>query len=286
MNFSDEGVFKELINKRAFLDKVVLSINGLKKQDYGPRLRDVVNTPIGGPNRKYAWKVSGRLVQSANSFELLHGRMQLQRILPPLLFTIHSDGAPITRAMLRHALKALCEQVWKASISSLELTLDFNGIPPDFFRRNLFSPAHKFNSIVDEMGRETHYFGGPTSAMQAYAYQKTRAVTRLEFRLKRPFLRQHGITSIADLVKLRNIDLSRQLRVRELDAGTAEALVERVAAVDPGDIRRRILVMWLRDLPVREVVSASKKYFGGSNELMKVSLLEAHLHRMQRELVV
>jgi hypothetical protein len=285
MRISEVGVFPNLFNLRAFFDKVVVGIRARKKDVPGRAVQVTTSKAIGGAGRKYARKQSGVITASGNPFDLTYGPLQLKAILPALMLTLRSGAAPTTVKELTAAIDAICEKGWRASISSAELTFDVTGLPIEFFRHSLFSSAHKFKRLRDEEGRRTYYVGGRTSPWQVRIYQKTETVVRLEFVLRRPFLRQHSITKISDLKKLRTLDLSRRLWLGELDETAARSLELKVAASSE-DVRRRILVTWLKDLPLRESVSAAKKHFGASpRDLILESLVDGGLRRMQLKLV-
>jgi hypothetical protein len=280
------GVFPRLLNQKSFLDKLVVGIRGRRKDAPGLAVEMTSSKAIGGGKAKYARMQSGVISASGNSFDLLYGPMQLTAIIPPLLLTLRSDAAPITVEEITEVTDAICEEKWSASISSLELTFDFIGLPIEFFRRTIFSSAHRYRMICDEKGWRTYYVGGRTSPWQVRIYQKTEEVVRVEFVLRRPFLRQHGITEIADLEKLRNIDLRKRLQLRQLNTAAARNLELKAATTELDDVRRRILVRWFKDLPLRESIPAAKKYFGAApDELTQMSPVDARLRRMQSRLV-
>jgi hypothetical protein len=281
------GVFLDVLNQAAFLDKLVVGIRGRRKDAPGLAVQVTPSKAIGGKGRKYARKQSGVVTASGNPFDLLYGPMQLMAIIPPLMLTLRSSAAPITVEEITEVLDAICEEKWRASISSLELTFDFTGLPIEFFRRTIFSSAHRCRMIRDEKGWRTYYVGGRTSPWQVRIYQKTEKVVRVEFVLRRPFLRQHGITEIADLERLRNIDLRKLLRLRQLNMAAAKGLELKVAAAELDDVRRRILVRWLKDWPLRKSVPVAKKHFGAAPEELTVeSAVDRRLRRMQRALTI
>lgn len=281
-----EGVFPSLVNRAAFLDKVVVSIQGTKKGSTDRRLRDVTNEAIGGVGRKYARKESGVLASSGNSYDLAYGPMTLIGILPSMSLTIRSDRAPTTAAMVRSGMQAVCEECWRTSISQVELTFDFTAHPIRFFRHSIFTSAHRFRWLRDDDGKETFYFGGVTSPLEVTVYQKAEVV-RLEFKFRRPFLRRHNINVISDLGRLRSLDLKRCLWLREVNERGAKALERRLRTQDEDDARSRILLKWIKDFRLRESIPAIKKHFGGfPEELIRASPVEEQIRRMQRRLVV
>jgi hypothetical protein len=285
MKLCEKGVFPELIGKKAFLDKVVVSLRAIKKESPGSAVKDLVNQPIGGYGKKYARRERGVLRASGNSYELVYGR--LMPVLPLMVLTVRSDESPTTARFVKSAINAVCEGQWQAKVSLVEMTFDFKNIPIEFFRRNVFTSAYKFRSLQDKDGRKTFYVGVRTSPWQGRIYQKTRQVVRLEFIFRRPFLRQHRITEVSDLKNLRTLDLTRRLWLRKLNCAGAKQLEIKVAAQESENVRRRIVVVWFRDLPLRESIRAAKKYFGGvPSKLTSATAVDKRLRRMQRRLVV
>jgi hypothetical protein len=281
------GVFKETTNRRAFLDRIVLSINGKKRTSPGAGIGEVVNRPIGGVGRNYAREEKGVLCGSGNPCELLYGRMRLVTILPPMVMTIRSDTSPITAKDIVTAINAVAEKSWKASVSYVELTFDFRGVDIEQFRRSAFSSAHRFKPLRDAEGRKTYYIGGSTSPLQVCIYQKTRAVVRLEFKLRRPFLRKNGINSVAELEKLRGLDRQDWLWFRDVHGPAFRSLQAKVRKGDSDDVRQRILMQWFRDFRLREAVQVAKKHFGANpKKLTKRSELDRRITKMQKYLIL
>jgi hypothetical protein len=286
MRMVKDGVFMNLVNRRAFLDRVVLGIRGRRKDSSGPAVQIIASTAIGGKGRKYARKQSGVVAKTGNSFDLVYGPMLLAAIVPPMMLTVRSDGAPITREEMTEVVNAICEPGQMSSISLVELTSDFVNLPIEFFDRSIFFSAHGLRQRA-KGGRKTYYVGGRTSPSYVCIYQKTENVVRLEFVLRRPFLRRCGITQIADLEKLRSIDFSRRIWLRKVDAAALKSLQRKIQKTEEEDVRQRILLSWINDLPLRESIPAAKKYFGAvPDQLARISPVEKQLRRMQKKLVV
>jgi len=287
MRISEVGVFMNLANQRAFLDKLTVGIRGIRKESAGEAVQLEASKAIGGSGRNYARKQAG-VTATGNSFDLLYGRMRLIGIIPSMIMTLRSDRKPITVEEITKAQDAVCEKGWRASISQVELTFDFTGLSVEFFYRSVFSSAHRYRTIRDEKGWQTYYIGGRTAPWQVRIYQKTGRVVRLEFVLRRPFLRQQGITQISELKKLCTVDFSRRLWLRELDAVALKSLERRVRKNETEDVRRRMLLKWFRDFPpLRKSVPLAKKYFGAQPEKLTFkSPVDERLRRMQSRLVI
>jgi hypothetical protein len=89
------GVFNPIVDRRAFLDKVVLSIRGERWQ-FPTLVRNRINKPIGGPNRNYARSERGVLPGNENPYELQYGVMRLRGVLPSLILVLRSESSPLT----------------------------------------------------------------------------------------------------------------------------------------------------------------------------------------------
>lgn len=101
-------VFRDLVDRRAFLDTVILSVGGTKiDSPLGARVR--TNRPIGGDNRNYARSERGVLFGDGNPYEIRYGAMRLTTILPPLMLTLRSERTPLSAATVIQALDRLCQ---------------------------------------------------------------------------------------------------------------------------------------------------------------------------------
>jgi hypothetical protein len=285
MKSTVEGVFPDVVDIKAFLDKVTVSINGKRRDSPQIELRQRVRRPIGGSGGKYSWIEQAVLASSGNPFDLVYGPMRLGGILPALVLTLRSEGAPLNVDEIENVIDGYCEKGWTASVSLVELTFDLTGLSTEWFRFCVFSSAHRFRTRRDDYGAETHYFGGPTSPLQTKVYEKTKEVTRLEFTLRRPFLRQQGITKLSELEKLRTLDFSRRFWLRELDKEALKTLERSVG--DAENARRRALVSVSRCLAHREFIPRAKKYYHAvPGDLLVQSPVEKQLRRMQARLVI
>lgn len=287
MRTSEVGVFMNLVNRNAFLDKMTVNIRGARKLSPGSAVQLEASRAIGGNGRNYARRQAGLVTATGNSFDLVYGAMRLTRIIPPMMMTLRSDREPITAKEILRAINAVCEKGSEAAISQVELTFDLLGPSVEFLRRGIFSSAHRFRTIRDDEGRETYYIGGRTSPWQVRIYQKTQRVVRLEWVFRRPFLRQQGITQIGELKKLCTVDLTRRIWLRELDTAALKKLERRVRESEAEDVRRRILLRWFRDLPLRTSIPRAKKHFGAQpKKLALQSPVGERLRRMQSQLLV
>jgi len=275
-----DGIFPELINRRAFFDRVVLTIRGRRKKLSGTAVINRTNIPIGGKKSHYARVERGVVAATGNSFDLKYGPLRLQKIVPPMVLVLRSDRTPISAENAVAAINLLCEKGWTALVSQVEVTFDLTGTSVGFFERSVLTPARRFKTLGE--GRLTHYIGGRTSPWQIRVYDKAPGLVRFEFIARRGFLRAHGIHRPAHLVLLRDIDLRPRVQLRELNKSRIKALEKSIEE----DVRRRVLARWVRDLPLRDILPAVKKKFAAvPGDLVVPSPVEERLRRMQWRLV-
>ena len=117
------GVFDRTVDRRAFFDKVVLSVWGERRPSPKGILRGI-NRPIGGQNRNYARSARGVLVASGNPFELRYGLMRLRGVIPPLTLALRSEKKPLVATDVSAALESLCAEGYRATVAQVELTFD------------------------------------------------------------------------------------------------------------------------------------------------------------------
>ena len=275
------GVFPGLVDRRAFLDRVVVSIWG-DKRDSPDNVWVTKNRPIGGTNRNYARSQRGVLLDSGNPYELRYGTMRLQGKLPPLTLVLRSERRPITLAGTVATIESLCEEVSQTTVSQLEHTFDLSGLSVEWLRHRIFTRARRFRRLRDEKGRRTLYIGGRTSPWQVRIYDKTDEVVRLEFILRRSFLRKLGVNGPTDLELLRDVNLKSLIRIRRLNRSVLATYTESLR-----ELHRRILREWLRDLTLRELSARAKECeWELPSGLFLQSKLDTQIQRMQTRLVL
>ena len=275
------GVFPQFIDRRAFIDKIVLSIWG-EKRAAPDNVWITKNRPIGGSNRNYARSERGVLLDSRNPYELRYGAMRFQAILPPMYLTLRSERTPVTSSDTAKAIEFLCEEVSRATVSQVELTFDLSGVSVEWLRHRIFTRARRFWRLRDESGRRTLYVGGRTSPWQVRVYDKTPEVVRLEFILRRPFLRKIGINGPRDFELLRGVNLKSLIRIRRLNKS---ALLGYARGLK--DIHRRLLRDWLRDLTLCEFSARAKECeWELPSRLLALSKIDERLQRMHARLYV
>jgi hypothetical protein len=275
------GVFPRLVDRRVFIDKIVLSIRGDRRKF--PDMVDVTaNRPIGGQNRNYARSERGRLQGNGNPYEMRYGAMRLRTTLPSSVLVLRSENRPTNMAMVIAAIEGLCKEGATATVSQVELTFDLSGVSVEWMRRRIFTPARKFQRLRDSDGRRTLYVGGRTSPWQVRVYDKTDGIVRLEFIFRRSWLRKLGINRPQDLGLLRRVNLRSLIRIRRLNGSAftdyMESLEEPIGRAFRG---------WVRDLTFREFYSRASKYgWKLPRDLFLRSKIDKRLQLMHAQLYV
>lgn len=140
----------------------------------------------------------------------------------PSARSLWTDGPAVVVEGLRHLLLELGGQVMEIQVSRCDLAADFalpEGLSLDFLRHHRVSRTRKTHLYEENEKLETYYVAKPGAPIQARIYDKLTAIMakpggefffplwggpaptwRVEFQLKRSFLREAGINSMDDLV--------------------------------------------------------------------------------------
>ena len=154
----------------------------------------------------YARLLPGHCQLTGNPFELKYGRLHSYANVPPFRLSVRSDNAPLSGAGLNAIADSLFRSGFHSQVSQLEFTFDVTGFSYSFFHEHVLTTARSVTEVGKE-GRKTLYVGRPRSPWQLRIYQKTDSLMRVEFVLRRAWLRAHGIEEIDDLPRLRNVDV-------------------------------------------------------------------------------
>lgn len=228
------GVFGYLIDRAAFLDRVVLSIWGVMKA----RPQGITVTgrfaiggrrpAVGGRRRFYARSLHGVCDLTGNPFELRYGRLEAYEKLPPFRLIVRSRNKPVTEAEINFLVTALFQPGCCGYLAEAELTFDVSSSRISRSARNMFTCARSQRQPVDGFGRRTAYVGSRKSVWQYKQYRKTPGITRLEFVLRRAWLRKHRIRRPCDLLRLRTVDLSRMISFRTISKREFRTVLQHV----------------------------------------------------------
>jgi hypothetical protein len=276
-----ERILPGVLDRNAFLDTLAFSIWGDRRQRPANTVQLVDNPAIGGPGRSYARAWRGTFLPTGNPVELRYGVTANPGFIPPLRLVVRSERKPVTINDTIATIDSLCRKGWRAEVSQVELTFDLTELSIDYFWRGIMTRARRFE-IWEKDGQETMYVGGRRSPWQVRVYKKTREVTRFEFILRRPFLRQLLIRKLRDLELLRTLDIRYLIRLCEVKE---DALIELEKTVNP-EFRRRAIRSFFRSFPLRDSLRAAKKCFRADPaKMITVAREEARLLSMQARLV-
>jgi hypothetical protein len=204
----EEGVFRELVNKRAFIDKIVLAVWGTRRKTQTDALRVIANRGIAGPKSNYSRIVFAATQDGGNPTSLKYGLTvpkSIRQFFPPMQMALRSAGSPVTCAELLRAEEAMLCSRARHSVSNVELTFDTDRFRPTECLQTIFSKA----KVTEQPSatRQTVYVGTPHSDWQLRIYEKTRSITRVEFILRSAALRRMEISRAEDLIRLRTAQL-------------------------------------------------------------------------------
>lgn len=232
---NSEPIFDQVVGRAAFIDTLFVGINGEANADNLSNIRVI----LPSANQAYGRRAEGACPISGNPWVLRYCRIVPFKQVPLMQLQLRSELAPMTLEQVRATIAQVCSGPAGIRISRLEFTFDLPGLRPDELLPGIFtcsrSPARKVEV------ESTRYVGRPTSAWQVRLYPKPRyapRVCRLEFILRRPFLRRTGIEKPEDIGALRGLDLSKVLTIRNLDT---DALKAKIGSMTPKWKRDRIL---------------------------------------------
>jgi hypothetical protein len=204
-----DGVFPHLVGTSAFIDRVDISILGHRRLRPKHPIQVIQNLPIGGPGRLYSRSLHAVCVFGKNPVESRYGRRR--RYLPPLRMTLRSEHTPLTSAQVATAQDCLARRGYRSYLTSLEVTADIYSRGPQEILNHLLPGRRSLREWTDERGRRSLYLGRPSSSWQLRIYEKTGAIVRIEFVLRRNFLRASGVRQLADVLAVGRLGLGRMI---------------------------------------------------------------------------
>jgi hypothetical protein len=167
-------------------------------------------------------------------------------------------------------------------VTYAELTFDLTGTPFEYFRKHVLTPARRQRELGDTFTGRTLYLGSPHSPWQVKVYEKTDQIIRVEYVFRLDFLRTQAIHQVDDLLKLRNLDLSRfamfyDISQAALDQGIAKIKDEKC---------KKMLSEWPRRHRSLQVLAQTLSYHHIPRVgIFRESAVSAKLREMQRNLV-
>jgi hypothetical protein len=278
----DDHVFEHLVDEAAFLDKLEIGLWGAQRQRFLPVIETGLSRPIGGKNRAYGRSIHGKCRTTGNPFEFRYGRLKNYSRIAPFRLVLHSGQTPLTGAQVSSVAGALLRQGYGVQASRLELTFDVTGYPVSYFRQHLFTRARRRRELHDHLGRQTFYAGGPRSPWQLIVYQKTDLVVRVEFKIRRGFLRDRGIESIHDFLQFRSLNLWNLVSFREFDEPRLRSALRGVSS----GRYNHLFLEYPRRLPLQTLATFLRWRLGiNPDSVLKASEAELVLRRMQTNLI-
>jgi hypothetical protein len=221
------GVFPQFVNQAAFVDRISMAVQGVRRKHLLPALKKIRDFPIAGPGSVYARACRYSAMISCNDLWLKYARIKPFRNIAPFSVSLRTVGFPVTCSEALHDLDALMCQRYRLYVSSAEFTFDITGFPVWRLVRELCSKA-QISERGGEDGSHTVYVGSPRSCWQARIYRKTFSTARVEFMLHRDFLRSHGIHRPQDLLRLKQIPVWDLLGFRKIDRPCGRELPPRL----------------------------------------------------------
>ena len=280
---SSAGVFKEHFDKRCSFDRVVGDIWGRAHTQIGNAIAIEKNVPIGGPWRPYARMAQGRLVSTGNPVDIKYGKFQKQQSrkdrVAPFRILMRCGAMPLTYSQLVDAADAVADRGSRILVNLAEMTFDTT-MPFELVLRDLFVTTRYRRDFENGCWR-TCYCGSPRSGTQLRIYEKCPGVTRVEFVLRAPALRELGVEYASELLKLRTADLSHVARWLELDAvATAVQLGRNV----PDTQLQACLALHRRNTAALEKLLRTE-YRVCTSALLRPARLQDTLREMQTALI-
>lgn len=274
------GVFLDLVNSAAFIDKLVLGVDGKFRKRIHPLITIISNLAIGGSKRPYARSMHGVYKYAEIPFELKYGPNPLYPSLFDTKLILRSEGTPISHAEVSELLGLLYRKDPRSIIQGIEFTFDVS-VPLRFFENHLVTRAKSIRCLADEFGRHTVYAGAPGSLWMLRIYQKTEIVTRVEFVFRHSFLADGGINDLRSLGNLKTIPLSLLARFPAVCQRELEDLLKGKATGK----QLQLLIGWPHTRPTRILLEVLKDYGLKGNSILRRSPVEQLLHKMQESFI-
>lgn len=278
-----EYVFPHSRDKAAIVDKSVFSVRGELNETFRENeIKNATSKSIFHPGSQFAACIYGAATLTGNSVSIHHGKMVPFENVPDLTFTLHSETIPLTASQVELFIEGCTAGDVEVAASSLEVTFDFTGEDFERVRKNLLYRAHRVLVLTDDRGWKTFYVGSPSSSWQVRLYQKTSYALRLEFILRRGFLKRFGINRPQDILLLRKIDIWRLLSVRRYSRSSAKRVTRDWADA----AARRAVLNWIDDGRSREpLLRILRENRTPAKLIFRRTKLQKRLEAMQKMLI-
>jgi hypothetical protein len=272
-------VFSWSVNNVAFIDKIVLSVDGELKPNFEDELQHPESQGIYTPDSLYSRAVSGIFWLNGNPVDVVYGRTRKFKNVPTLQITMRSERIPLTAAQVRLLVEKLTDGPATIRVSSVEFTFDVTGVTIDYVRQHIIHRAQNDARVLSDGRRMTIYVGSRRSAWEVSIYEKTSTVLRLEFILRRPFLSRWGINKPEDVLLLRKLNVWDLLSVRRFSASSAA----RVTRTWNNAIGTELVLTWGEyKRPLRSLPRILKNHGVHPHQVLRRTRLQRKLEAMQR----
>lgn len=278
-------MFAYIADRAAFIDRVVVSVWGpdVNAAAIKGKLENEKNSPILATGRIYSWCLSGKERLSRNPVAIVYGPVRKFVNVPKAQITFRSESVPLTGAQVMVAITELLGPRAKIDVSLLELTFDSERVPWWRLRQEAVHKARSWRVLSDAGGRRTLYAGSRASDVQAKIYQKTEKVVRLEFVLRRGYLKSLGITHPLQVVRLRSGQVWQLLSLRSCSAARIWAATGSWWRNPHG---RELLCEWRkRGLPNQELATALREGRADVGRVLVKSGLQQKYEKMLGNLI-
>ena len=271
------GVFVPLINRAAFVDKLVQGIHGTLRRRLPRTIKKTANLAIGGPGRAYARSMHGVYVPSGNPFEVKYGRNPTYKNSFDAKLTVRSERTPLSFNEITEIVGCLFRKGNRPILNSMEFTSDVS-VPFQYFENHLLTRARSIRTLMDDRGRQTLYAGSPGAEWMLRIYQKTKETTRVERVLRRSCLAKVGINDLAALGALRDFPLNRLVRFPTV----CQRALEDVIRGKVTGKQSQIILGWPGKRPIGMLLEILRDHGLPGDQILRASAVEEMLWKMQK----
>jgi hypothetical protein len=167
------GVFPPLVNKVAFIDRLMVGIGGELRRRANSLFTVVANPAIGGPGRPYARSLHYIYQSTGNPFEVRYGPNPMYPNLFDAKVVIRSEGRAISQKEVTGILQGLFRKGYRHVVQGVEFTSDVS-VPFGFFENHIITRARSVRTLTDDSSGNTLYAGAPATPWMLRVYQKTK----------------------------------------------------------------------------------------------------------------
>jgi hypothetical protein len=271
------GVFAQLINNGAFIDKLILGADATRRKRVSKDLGDIVNRAIGGPGRPYARSPRAMYKPTGNPFEMKYGASRRYPNLFDNKLILRSEAVPLAHSDTSEILDCLFRKGGRVAVLGVEFTSDVS-IPLRFFENHMLTRARTSRSMVDASGRKTVYAGAPRAPWSLRVYQKTSKITRVEFAIGGVFLKKLGVREIGDLHRLKDFSWNQLVAFPSMCQRALEAAIAGKVTCR----QRDIVLGWPGRWPTPMLLELLKDFGIDGEQILRPSAVGQMLEKMQR----